>query len=67
MTVSFFGRLMKRGFEVYMFNEQYWLAAGLEELSDYLFYDGKIINTDFTGIENREGAREAVEIIDQAL
>ena len=63
MVISFFERLWRREFPTYMFTEQYRLAAGLEEVFNHLFYNGKITNADCTRIENRPGARNAIEYI----
>ena len=63
LIISFFERLWKRDFETYMFTEQYRLAAGLEEVFNGLFYEGKITNAPCTMIENRPGARNAIDYI----
>ena len=61
IIVSFFERLWRRDFETHMFTEQYRLAARLEEVFNYLFYDGKITNAECTKIENRPGAQRAIQ------
>ena len=41
---------VRLSFSMYMFTEQYRLVAGLEEVFNHLFYDGRITNVECTKI-----------------
>ena len=54
---------LRATFSMYMFTEQYRLAAGLEEVFNDLFHDGKITITECTKLRRRPRAQNVINFI----